>query len=197
MPHPSFTAFAHQRHGGALVTAGLIFAFGVVVGAIVRPALSPQSATAFDTARAAVSDAAPATSVGTSSHKFDVQTVYPAEVVRVIDGDTFQARVQVWPGLSVDTKVRLRGIDAPELHARCADETQGASRARRAGNDPGGGRGDDFACRDRQIWRARRCIRRHPRHGRCFGSTPEWRLGAQLRWRKARLVVLIPGNSHQ
>ena len=87
----------------------------------------------FDTARAAVaSDAEPAASVGTNSHKFDLQTVYPAEVVRIIDGDTFQARVQVWPGLSVDTKVRLRGIDAPELHARCADEYAKAQAARAA-----------------------------------------------------------------
>ncbi len=70
--------------------------------------------------------------MGTNSHKFDLQTVYPAEVVRIIDGDTFQARIQVWPGLSVDTKVRLRGIDAPELHARCADEYAKAQAARAA-----------------------------------------------------------------
>jgi len=38
----------------------------------------------------------------------------------------------VWPGLSVDTKVRLRGIDAPELHARCADEYAKAQAARAA-----------------------------------------------------------------
>jgi endonuclease YncB( thermonuclease family) len=93
-----------------------------------------------------------------------LQTVYPAEVVRIIDGDTFQVRVQVWPGLSVDAKVRLRGIDAPELHARCADEYAKAQAARRVGNDPGGRRGHDFARRNRQIWRARRCFRRHPRH---------------------------------
>jgi len=99
----------------------------------VRPSTLPQSATSFDTARAAAaSDAEPAASVGTNSHKFDLQTIYPAEVVRIIDGDTFQARVQVWPGLSVDTKVRLRGIDAPELHARCADEYAKAQAARAA-----------------------------------------------------------------
>ena len=114
MRHPFFAAFAHQRHGGALVIAAVMFALGFTVGAMVRPSSLPQSATSFDTARAAAaSDAEPAASVGTNSHKFDLQTVYPAEVVRIIDGDTFQARVQVWPGLSVDTKVRLRGIDAP------------------------------------------------------------------------------------
>jgi len=50
----------------------------------------------------------------------------------VIDGDTFEARVRVWPGLEVDTKVRLRGIDAPELHARCTDEHVKAEAARAA-----------------------------------------------------------------
>ena len=133
MRHLSFAAFAHQRHGGALVVAGVIFAFGVTVGAMVRPASLPESARSFDTARAAaVSGAEPAASVGTNSHKFDLQTVYPAEVVRIIDGDKFQARVQVWPGLSVDTKVRLRGIDAAELHARCADEYAKGQAARAA-----------------------------------------------------------------
>ena len=60
------------------------------------------------------------------------RTGYPAEVLRVIDGDTFEARVHVWLGLDVTTKVRLRGIDAPELRARCPDELQKAEAARGA-----------------------------------------------------------------
>jgi endonuclease YncB( thermonuclease family) len=59
-------------------------------------------------------------------------TRYPAEVVRVIDGDTFEARVRVWPGIDITTRVRLRGIDAPELHARCDDERIRAEAARDA-----------------------------------------------------------------
>jgi endonuclease YncB( thermonuclease family) len=55
---------------------------------------------------------------------------YPAEVLRVLDGDTFEARVRVWPGLDITTRVRLRGIDAPELHARCHDERMKAEAAR-------------------------------------------------------------------
>ncbi len=164
MPHLSFAGFAHKRHGGALVTAGVIFALGVALGALMRPSLPPQSATSFDTARAAVSDGEPPAPVGTKSRRFDVQLAYPAEVVRIIDGDTFQARVRVWPGLSVDTKVRLRGIDAPELHARCTDEYAKAQAARaaletmlaaggvtisRVGIDKYGGRVDAFvATRD-------------------------------------------------
>jgi endonuclease YncB( thermonuclease family) len=58
--------------------------------------------------------------------------VYPAEVIRVLDGDTFEARVRVWPGLDITTKIRLRGIDAPEMHARCPEERTMAEAARDA-----------------------------------------------------------------
>jgi endonuclease YncB( thermonuclease family) len=64
--------------------------------------------------------------------RLDPGLLYPAELVRIIDGDTFEARVRVWPGLDVDTHVRLRGIDAAELHARCADELAKAQAARAA-----------------------------------------------------------------
>jgi endonuclease YncB( thermonuclease family) len=57
---------------------------------------------------------------------------YPAEVLRVIDGDTFEARVHLWPGLDITTKIRLRGIDAPELKARCPAERTMAEAARDA-----------------------------------------------------------------
>jgi endonuclease YncB( thermonuclease family) len=58
--------------------------------------------------------------------------VYPADLVRVVDGDTFEARVHVWPGLEVTTRVRLRGIDAPELRGRCPQEQRQAEQARDA-----------------------------------------------------------------
>jgi len=58
---------------------------------------------------------------------------HPAEVSRVIDGDTFEARVRVWPGIEITTKIRLRGIDAPELtRAQCAAEREKAIAARDA-----------------------------------------------------------------
>src|SRR3954451_11528487 len=46
----------------------------------------------------------------------------PIDVIRTIDGDTFEARVHLSPGLDVTTRIRLRGIDAPELKARCEKE---------------------------------------------------------------------------
>ena len=49
-----------------------------------------------------------------------------------IDGDTFEARVNLWPGLDVTTRVRLRGIDAPEMKARCDEERIKAEAARDA-----------------------------------------------------------------
>jgi endonuclease YncB( thermonuclease family) len=57
---------------------------------------------------------------------------HPAEVLRVNDGDTFEARVHVWPGMQVTTKVRLRGIDAAEFRAQCAEEVRLATAARDA-----------------------------------------------------------------
>jgi endonuclease YncB( thermonuclease family) len=55
-----------------------------------------------------------------------------ATVVRVIDGDTFVAEAHVWPGEIVRVSVRIRGIDAPELHSRCPRERLAAAEARDA-----------------------------------------------------------------
>ena len=49
---------------------------------------------------------------------------YPAEILRVIDGDTVEARVHVWLGLDQTVRVRIRDIDAPELHGDCPDAGQ-------------------------------------------------------------------------
>jgi len=61
-----------------------------------------------------------------------LRAVYPAEVVRVLDGDTFEARIKVWPGMVAITRVRLRGVDAPEIKARCEDERAKALAAKDA-----------------------------------------------------------------
>ena len=53
-----------------------------------------------------------------------------AEVVEIIDGDTIAVRVHVWLGQLVETRVRLIGVDAPELRGRCAAERGRAERAR-------------------------------------------------------------------
>ena len=57
---------------------------------------------------------------------------HPVDVIRTIDGDTFLARVHLSPGLDPTTRVRLRGIDAPELKASCPQELQMAEAATNA-----------------------------------------------------------------
>ena len=56
-------------------------------------------------------------------------TRHAVDVIRTIDGDTFEARVHLEGGLDLNTRVRLRGIDAPELKAACAQELQMAEAA--------------------------------------------------------------------
>ena len=56
---------------------------------------------------------------------------YVAHVLAVIDGDTLSVTVPVWLGVELSTKVRLRGIDAPELHGRCQREKDLAAQAKR------------------------------------------------------------------
>jgi len=45
---------------------------------------------------------------------------YFAEVLGVYDGDTFTSEVRVWPGQINRVRVRIDGIDAPEMRARDA-----------------------------------------------------------------------------
>lgn len=45
-------------------------------------------------------------------------------VLRVIDGDTVRVRARIWLGQEVETNVRLRGVDAPETHGKCAEERE-------------------------------------------------------------------------
>ncbi|MHA1537585.1 MAG: thermonuclease family protein [Alphaproteobacteria bacterium] len=54
-----------------------------------------------------------------------------AEIIRVHDGDTLILRARIWLGQVISTKVRLAGIDAPELRGRCAREKRMAREARR------------------------------------------------------------------
>jgi len=54
---------------------------------------------------------------------------HPVDVLWTVDGDTFEARVHLEPGLDLNTRVRLRGIDAPELKASCPEELQMAEAA--------------------------------------------------------------------
>ncbi|MCH9845298.1 MAG: thermonuclease family protein [Alphaproteobacteria bacterium] len=57
-------------------------------------------------------------------------TTYRAEIIRVIDGDTIEARIFIFPQLQAIYKVRLADIDTPELKGKCPQETQRAKQAK-------------------------------------------------------------------
>ncbi|MCK1388343.1 thermonuclease family protein [Bradyrhizobium sp. 21] len=59
----------------------------------------------------------------------------PVDVVRTIDGDTFLARMRQRDGRDLVVRVRLRGIDAPEMKASCQEELDKAEAAARALRD--------------------------------------------------------------
>jgi endonuclease YncB( thermonuclease family) len=59
---------------------------------------------------------------GTWRRAGDPAQSHPVDVIRTIDGDTFEARVHLPAGPDIITRVRLRGIDAPELKAQCEKE---------------------------------------------------------------------------
>jgi endonuclease YncB( thermonuclease family) len=120
----SFAALNGRPLGGVLPIIGFIFGLGLGIGAIMRPSSMPDHAiNHFAGQHYSVFSRR-------NAGAFDAERSYPAELIRVIDGDTFWARVQIWRGVEADTKVRLRSIDAPELHARCAREYVKAEAAR-------------------------------------------------------------------
>ena len=55
---------------------------------------------------------------------------YPADVVRVIDGDTVAVNVRVWPSVLIETSIRVLGVDTPELRGKCESEREKAREAR-------------------------------------------------------------------
>jgi endonuclease YncB( thermonuclease family) len=118
----TFTQSSRASARGGVTLAALTFAVGLALGVGIAPEIGRQ-------VRA---NPAPVVPPITESPML-VRGVHPADVLRVIDGDTFEARVRVWPGIEITTKVRLRGIDAPELgRPGCPEERTKAEAARDA-----------------------------------------------------------------
>ena len=63
--------------------------------------------------------------------KYELEGPVPAEVLRVIDGDTLTVRAKIWIGQELTTNVRLSGVNAPELSGTCDAERALAETARR------------------------------------------------------------------
>lgn len=123
----------------AMVLIGLVFVAGMAAGAAPAPVpmqrRRPEAALPLpERGREQTARAAPAENTNVSSLQ-NLRVAaggHPAEVLRVNDGDTFEARVHVWPGMQVTTRVRLRGIDAAEFRSQCAEEYRLAAAARDA-----------------------------------------------------------------
>jgi endonuclease YncB( thermonuclease family) len=114
---------------------GIVFVLGLLTGAAIGPVSSVRSTEAGSAGPAvspsSSSERSSSAMFGGSEHvPFALRGQLPAEVTRVIDGDTFEARVHVWPGIDITTRVRLRDIDAPEFKARCMEERVKAEAAR-------------------------------------------------------------------
>jgi endonuclease YncB( thermonuclease family) len=113
------------------VLIGLVFAAGFAAGAAFQARVPAVTARAADAVP--MEQRRPEAPAPSSLQELRVAAGgHPAEVLRVNDGDTFEARVHVWPGMQVTTKVRLRGIDAAEFRSQCAEEYRLATAARDA-----------------------------------------------------------------
>jgi endonuclease YncB( thermonuclease family) len=157
MPRLSFTALANPRRGNASLVACVLLAASVIAVELINPNLlpHPKATTAYrpygDGGRQVLSDQVLSDQVLSDQVLSDQvlsdqvladqvladktlanTRVYAAEVVRIIDGDTFVARMRTGPAGDVETRVRLRSIDAAELHARCSKELRLALAARAA-----------------------------------------------------------------
>lgn len=100
------------------------FALGVAAGGFALKT-EPPPAEARSTHKG---EAVPAASVAPAA--LGLPGAYRARILRVIDGDTVEARVQAWIGHEIVTRLRLAGVDAPELNGACPSERALAARAR-------------------------------------------------------------------
>ena len=87
----SLKSFVLPLRGGALLLAAAAFAAGLTAGALIAPVAAGRG------------DAVAAIETRQPQPASALRSGHPAEVVRVIDGDTFEARVRIWPGMDVTT----------------------------------------------------------------------------------------------
>jgi len=134
MPRISFTALANPRSGNVWLVACVLLAVSVIAVEIINPNLLPHPKAKPMSAYRPYGDGGRQVLANKvlADKALAGTRVYAAEVVRIIDGDTFVARMRTGPGGEVETRVRLRSIDAAELHARCSKELRQALAARAA-----------------------------------------------------------------
>lgn len=129
MSKPPLRALGPQRFLIAAVGAGL----SVFVSSLL-PAAMPTTGWAPAVGQPAWQDgdrrASGAGEPGRVARRIDGP--YRARDIRVVDGDTFEARLSIWFNQDVTVLVRLDGVDAPELRGRCAREKRLALEAQDA-----------------------------------------------------------------
>ena len=59
------------------------------------------------------------------------ESVISASVLRIIDGDTIEVKAHPWPGFNPVIKIRLLGIDTPEIRGKCQQEKNLAIQAKK------------------------------------------------------------------
>ncbi|MCW5698037.1 MAG: thermonuclease family protein [Bauldia sp.] len=72
---------------------------------------------------------AAAGTIGVAAAQDRIPGPVPADLVRVVDGDTLRVRAWIWIDQSIEVLVRIRGVDAPELRAGCPEERAQADAA--------------------------------------------------------------------
>jgi micrococcal nuclease len=110
------------------------FAFTAVAASVWLSASAPLTRQPGAPAPAA------STPISPVAHAAPPGLLVPADLLRVIDGDTVEVRALIWLDQHVTTRVRLRGIDAPERNARCPGEARKAEAAAEALERTLGGR---------------------------------------------------------
>ena len=113
-----------------LLSAAVLIAWAVTPAAAVPMAGSgaPSPQTAILPGYAVI---AGAVGLAALSGESEIEGPIPAEVLRVIDGDTITVRARIWIGQDLTTNVRLFGVNAPELRGHCEAERKLAEEARR------------------------------------------------------------------
>ena len=122
-------SFLHPERGGTAMVLTAVFVLGLVAGAMIGPGLSGRMA--------AVGTVPPADAGAASTNRESpapVRQLHPVQVVQIVDGDTFDARVNVSPGSRSTRGSGCAALTPP----RCgrAARTNKAARRRRVMRSP-------------------------------------------------------------
>ena len=70
--------------------------------------------------------------VPTLAARDEIDGPVSAEIIQIIDGDTLLVPATPWPQQTMEVHVRIRGIDAPEIHSKCTEIRRAGLKARDA-----------------------------------------------------------------